>query len=183
MNASNENQEPANLDQQHDRLLDIALREVVGNEAAKDLTPRILAATLNPAAASVAAPTQAAPPPPRTRKRAFWATLAVAAMLLVGASLALLPALQSSRQAARKYARASRLGNSVSRQPTIASENKSPVTRAALPSAYYFDEDLEAVVSSRPNQFSVADAGANADYAGVSAQGGYSAPGPATIAL
>ncbi|HEX2475938.1 MAG TPA: hypothetical protein VHK01_14405, partial [Lacipirellulaceae bacterium] len=62
MNASNENQDPANLDEQHDRLIDIALREVVGNEAPPDLSSRILAANLSPAAASVAATNPAAPP-------------------------------------------------------------------------------------------------------------------------
>jgi Ca-activated chloride channel family protein len=40
---------------------------------------------------------------------------------------------------------------------------------------------VDAVLSNRPNQFSVADAGANADYAGESAQGGESAPSPAPI--
>jgi Ca-activated chloride channel family protein len=103
MTASNENSDPANFDEQHDRLLDFALREVVGNETPSDLTPRILAANLNPAAASVAAPSPAVSPQPRTRRRAFWATLAVAAMLLVGTSIALLPEMQARRElSARK---------------------------------------------------------------------------------
>jgi Ca-activated chloride channel family protein len=103
MNAPNENQGHANIDDAHDRLIDIALREVVGNEKPTDLTQRILAANLNPAAASVAAPSPAASPEPRTRKRAFWAALAVAAMLLVGTSIALLPEMQARRElSARK---------------------------------------------------------------------------------
>jgi Ca-activated chloride channel family protein len=112
MTASNENQDPTHIDEQHDRLIDIALREVVGGEASPDVSARILAANLSPAVATVGAASRAAQPEPRTRKRAFWASLAVAAMLLVGVSIALVPALQSHvRTSAKHSGRASRLGS------------------------------------------------------------------------
>jgi Ca-activated chloride channel family protein len=103
MNAPNEKQESANLDEQYDRLIDIALREVAGNESPPDLSARILAANLSPVAATVGAAVRAVSPEPRTRRRAFWATLAVAAILLVGTTIALLmPAVQATRESARR---------------------------------------------------------------------------------
>src|SRR5688572_14469591 len=96
MNASNENQEPSTLDELHDRLIDNSLRELVGNESPPDLSARLLAAN-SPAAATVGAASRAAPIESKTRRRAFWAALAVAAMLLVALTLALRPQLRLAR--------------------------------------------------------------------------------------
>jgi secreted protein with Ig-like and vWFA domain len=89
MNASNENHEPATVDELQDRLIDVALREVVGHEAPPDLSAQILAGAIRPAAATSKAP--------KARKRAFRVSLAIAAMVLIGTTVALLPALRQPR--------------------------------------------------------------------------------------
>jgi Ca-activated chloride channel family protein len=152
MTAPNENQDPATLDELHDRLIDNSLRELIGNEPPPDLSSRILAANPCPAAASVAAASQAAPPAPRTRKRAFWAALATAAMLLVGATVALLPAIQSSQHssrglAERKAAKTSgRLGNSSSQRLSQTRNEFAEAT--STPSPYYMTDDVRDLETS-----------------------------------
>ena len=44
MSAANENHEPVQIDDLHDRLMDIALTEAVGGKAPPDLSSRIMAA-------------------------------------------------------------------------------------------------------------------------------------------
>src|SRR4051812_27561506 len=89
MNASNQNHE-AQTDDHPDRLLDLALSEIVGGHAPPDLSSRIAAATFRqPAAVGQV---------PRTRQdRAFWVNLAIAVMLLIGVTIVLLPQSHSSR--------------------------------------------------------------------------------------
>ncbi|HJQ82154.1 MAG TPA: von Willebrand factor type A domain-containing protein [Lacipirellulaceae bacterium] len=178
MNAHNENQDLANLDDGHDRLIDVALREVVGNETPTDLSSRILAANLNPAATTVAAPNPAAAPQPRTRRRAFWATLAVAAMLLVGATLLLQPGFQAVHESAKKSGRADRLGSASENARTIVANNRAISSEfSSLPSnesdakeasadsstlSHYFfsDEDADDLVMTYSSETYAQDAGA-----------------------
>src|SRR5262245_57159108 len=110
MNPTNENHEPTAVDDLSDRLVDRGLTEIVGRETVPNLSARILAAAVPAPAATIEAP--------RTRPtRAFWASLVVAAAILVGASVLLLPSVQSARKRssdanavamARKDARANR---------------------------------------------------------------------------
>jgi Ca-activated chloride channel family protein len=170
MNASNENQDPANLDDGHDRLIDIALREVVGNETPPDLSARILAADPSPAAATVAAPNRVAPLQPRTRRRAFWATLAVAAVLLVGLTLAIRPRLQVARTVeAQKPKLATEFSSLASKR------SKEEQRNSGLPSAYYLSDDAVASISNLQKQLSApetrASGGYGGGYAGESARG------------
>ncbi|MEX0641737.1 MAG: von Willebrand factor type A domain-containing protein [Pirellulales bacterium] len=115
MSATHENHEPTALDDLHDRLVDHGLTEVVGRETVPNLSARILAASAPVGAASRAAQVAASPAAqaaPRTRpSRAFWASLAVAAMLLVCASVFLLPALNSARFVARSSAKSDQTEN------------------------------------------------------------------------
>jgi secreted protein with Ig-like and vWFA domain len=102
MNSSNENNEPTQLADPNDRLIDSALAELVGGQTPPDLSNRILAAKAPPEA--VVAPV------PRTRKtRAFWATLAVAAMILIGFGFSFVLSTQHARETARSTARQDRL--------------------------------------------------------------------------
>src|SRR5262245_61583552 len=81
MNTSNQNH--AQPDDLLDRLVDTALAELVGGAAPPDLSARIAAATIRQRA-SIAQP-------PKTRQdRAFWVSLAVAVMLLIGVTTVLL---------------------------------------------------------------------------------------------
>src|SRR6478672_4546150 len=86
MNTSHENHDPTNSVDLHDQLLDVALHELVGGATPPDLSTRIAAATSRqPAAQSTPASVRQAP---KTRQdRAFWARLAVAAMLLIGVTV------------------------------------------------------------------------------------------------
>ncbi len=106
MNPVNENHEPTAIDDLHDRLVDRGLTEIVGRETVPNLSARILAVSVPAKAATIEAP--------RTRpSRAFWASLVVAAMLLVGASVFLLPALNSDRFAARSSVKKDRTTNNM----------------------------------------------------------------------
>ncbi len=155
MTASNENQDPANLDDTNDRLIDIALREVVGNESPPDLSARILVANVSPAAATVAAASgsielaevRAATPEPRTRRRAFWAGLAVAAMLLVGLTLALRSPFEQARKATAHNRGISSEFSSHSGNFSTQSERTEGKTHSRLPSPYYLTDDVEDSIS------------------------------------
>ena len=93
MNASHENQNPSQPDDLADRLLDVALAELVGGSVPPDLSSRIAADRVR----QPAVPRQA----PSTRpNRAFWVSLAAAAMLLVSVTIALLQPLQHVRDSA-----------------------------------------------------------------------------------
>src|SRR5262245_29384200 len=99
MNAPNQDHNHIQPNDLADRLVDTALAELVGGAAPPDLSARIAAATSRqPAApASAAAITQ----PPRTRRnRAFWASLAIAATLLIGVTFTLVSHLHSKREGA-----------------------------------------------------------------------------------
>ena len=90
MNASNQNHDPTQSDDLPDRLVDLALSELIGGNAPPDLSSRIAAATFRQPAAVAQVP--------RTRQdRAFWVNLAVAVMLLIGVTIVLLPPVQSAR--------------------------------------------------------------------------------------
>lgn len=91
-------------DDLHDRLIDRTLRELVGGETPPDLSDRILATAGVPVVATLSAAggdamQRKAPIRPFSRFR--WASLAMAAALLVGAAFLLLPALQSARESAQ----------------------------------------------------------------------------------
>src|SRR4051812_41753200 len=91
MNTFHQIEELPQPDDHPDRLLDVALAELVGGAAPPDLSSRIAATTSRqPAAVG---------PVPRTRQdRAFWVNLAVAVMLLIGVTILLLPEVQSARE-------------------------------------------------------------------------------------
>jgi Ca-activated chloride channel family protein len=101
--------ESPNMDDLHDKLVDCALREVVGGESPPDLSDRILSAAKNQAdtACGLAATTrgdEAMNDQEQPRKRSHWVGRAIAGGLLVVTgtlllgALLLLPAQQASRQ-------------------------------------------------------------------------------------
>src|SRR4051812_14859346 len=124
MNTPNETHDFAQPADPPDRLVDLALTELVGRSAPPDLSSRIAAATFRQTAAVVQVP--------RTRQdRAFWVHLAVAVMLLIGVTIVLLPPVQSARESARVAAVEDRLGNETSRPVPVSSPAPlSPNTKA-----------------------------------------------------
>ena len=94
MNTSNQNHDPTQSDDLPDRLVDLALSELIGGNTPPDLSSRIAAATFRqPAAVGQV---------PRTRQdRAFWVNLAIAVMLLIGVTIVLLPPVRSAREQSR----------------------------------------------------------------------------------
>ena len=97
MNTNN----PKNTDH-HDRLLDTALREVVGQETPPDLSKKILAAAGETSQPLATLGDDAMSMQQRTRrKRNFFIGAVLAASLLVGAMITL-PAFQARREAARR---------------------------------------------------------------------------------
>src|SRR5438034_8346953 len=91
MNASNQNHDPTAPDDLPDRLVDLALSELVGGNVPPDLSSRIAAATFRQTAAVAQVP--------RTRAdRAFWVNLTIAVMLLICVTIVLLPPVRSGRQ-------------------------------------------------------------------------------------
>jgi Ca-activated chloride channel family protein len=154
MNPSNENHEPATVDDFHDRLIDRGLSEIIGNEAPPDLSTRILAAER---VAIVKAPA-AEPLAVSGRRRRFrWLSLAVAATLMVGVSTLLLSNGGSLRKAYRDNARLdrnrifeSRRGLAIDRvaanhpQAQVAKVKEEIVASdGQLPSPYYLADDVE----------------------------------------
>src|SRR2546423_15738 len=92
MNASPENHDSAQLDDLPDRLIDVALAELIGGKSPPDLSAQITAAT-------TFRPTAVVAPAPRMRAtRAFWASLALAIMLLVGVTIVVVPQVRSARE-------------------------------------------------------------------------------------
>ena len=82
MNASHENHQPTPTDDLHDRLVDVALTELISGHTPPDLSQKITAAF-----------EQAPMPTPAlaTRRRtAVWLGAAIAAMLLIGVSITLM---------------------------------------------------------------------------------------------
>jgi Ca-activated chloride channel family protein len=122
MNTTNQNHDSTTPEDLPDRLVDLALSELVGGHAPPNLSSRIAAATFRqPAAVGQV---------PRTRQdRAFWVNLAVAAMLLIGVTIVLLPSFQSARQSARVAPVEDRVGNEFGSQHGIS--KSIPVTAAA----------------------------------------------------
>jgi Ca-activated chloride channel family protein len=97
MNASNENHDPVTLDELHDRLVDRALVEVIGNEHPPDLSARILATNFGSKTRFDKSVTGT-----QQRRRLNWLALAIAASLLIGASTLLLMNHLQVRNLARK---------------------------------------------------------------------------------
>src|SRR6476469_7420426 len=92
MNTSHENQDPRHPDDLPDRLVDIALAELVGGSVPPDFSSRIAAGRVRQPAALRQAPS--------TRgTRAFWVSLAAAVMLLVSVTAVMLPRLETLREA------------------------------------------------------------------------------------
>jgi len=111
MNASNENHERNTVDDLHDRLIDVSLNELVGDQPPPDQSARILAAIPEPRAIA-------------NRVSHFpWLSMAVAAILLIGATILLLPAVQPAREASRSSAKRDRLGSA----PVVAVQQKSSI--------------------------------------------------------
>jgi Ca-activated chloride channel family protein len=130
MNTTNHNHDAALPDDPSDRLIHVALREVVGGQAPPDLSSRIIAAY-----------SQAKPVSPVSdshRNRTVWLSLAVAAMLLIGASLLLLPTLRNRTQTART---AVKLSSQLQNHPASAD---------ALPQTTSVAEQLDKVKLARP---------------------------------
>jgi secreted protein with Ig-like and vWFA domain len=98
MNNSNQNHDLTQSDDLPDRLVDLALSELIGGNAPPDLSSRIAAATFRqPAAVGQV---------PRTRQdRAFWVNLAIAVTLLIGVTFVLLPPVQHARERASDVAK------------------------------------------------------------------------------
>src|SRR5436190_16957119 len=91
MNTSNQDHDLTTTNDVPDRLVDLALSELIGGDTPPDLSSRIATATFRqPAAVGQV---------PRTRQdRAFWVNLAIAVMLLIGVTIVLLPPVRSSRE-------------------------------------------------------------------------------------
>jgi Ca-activated chloride channel family protein len=85
-------------DELHDKLLDCALREVIGGQAPPDLKDRIVASAMN----SVTNPANAVPRGKRNRN--VWIAPVVAACVLIAGSV-LLPAFQPAAETAKRRAR------------------------------------------------------------------------------
>jgi Ca-activated chloride channel family protein len=96
MNTPNENHEPTTLDDLHDRLVDRALGETLGNDAPPDLSARIMAVVVADRLKKVErrAPTE-------RRARFRWLSLAVAAALLIGTTTLLLSTGSQSHDVAK----------------------------------------------------------------------------------
>jgi Ca-activated chloride channel family protein len=106
MNPSDNNQSVDQIDELHDRLIDGALRDILGGQAPPDLSARILAADDQ----RRVAPAQR----PSARRRfsaAKWLGAGIAAMLLVGATLLLVVPVQRVRESARADSNRALLGN------------------------------------------------------------------------
>ena len=120
MNASNQNHDPTQSDDLPDRLVDLALSELVGGNAPPDLSSRIAATTFRQTAAVAQVP--------RTRQdRAFWVHLAVAVMLLISVTIVLLPPIQSARQLSRAVVKEAGLNLQNHHDPSKASAVASTV--------------------------------------------------------
>jgi secreted protein with Ig-like and vWFA domain len=92
-------------DELRDRLLDAALREVVGRETPPDLSARILerANSKDSSQPTVAGAVEMAPKEMQAkRRRSPWLMGAIAATLLLGAGALLLPAINSDSETARR---------------------------------------------------------------------------------
>jgi Ca-activated chloride channel family protein len=133
MNTPIQNSDLIRRDDLTDRLIDTALAELIGGATPPDLSAQIAAATSRQPVtpASTAAITQ----PPRTRRnRAFWASLAVAAMLLVGVTFLLSPTLHSFRSKARDVAKSAHQIQSLNRLSRLSPEaSPSPLETATKP--------------------------------------------------
>jgi Ca-activated chloride channel family protein len=92
MNASNQTHDPPAPDDLPDRLVDLALSELIGGNTPPDLSSGIAAATFRQPAAIGQVP--------RTRQqdRAFWVNLAIAVMLLIGVTVVLLFPFRAARE-------------------------------------------------------------------------------------
>jgi Ca-activated chloride channel family protein len=95
MNTNDENSLPTEIDNYHDRLIDRGLAELIGGEAPIDLTNRILTA------AAVTQPVAVPQAATRRFAKSRWMTVAVAASLIIGATILLLPGVQATRESAR----------------------------------------------------------------------------------
>jgi secreted protein with Ig-like and vWFA domain len=96
MNTSSDNHEQSSIDDLHDRLVDRALAEVVGNETPPDLTARILSADYQPSPLKGESAVV-----PSSRRRLRWMFAAIAATLLIATSVVLLMTQSPSRQLAK----------------------------------------------------------------------------------
>ena len=107
MNDANENHATSHIDDLHDRLLDTALVELAGGKTPPDLSARITTAFEASRLSPALQPTSA-----RRGHPARWFAAAIAAMLLVGLAVLLLPGNVQHREAVRSFARADHAGNS-----------------------------------------------------------------------
>src|SRR4051812_13380870 len=97
MTLSNQNWDHAHINDHADRLMDVALAELVGGKSPPDLTSRMLPDQIQPLANS----------PKRYRtptKLGFWVSFAAAAMLFAAATLALLPDFRNAREVKHTFA-------------------------------------------------------------------------------
>jgi Ca-activated chloride channel family protein len=102
MNTSNQNHDPAQPHDLPDRLVDLALSELIGGNTPPDLSSRIAAATLRQPATPAAI---GQVPRARQQDRAFWVNLAIAVMLLIGVSVVLVPSFHAARKTPPRVAR------------------------------------------------------------------------------
>jgi secreted protein with Ig-like and vWFA domain len=158
VNASNENHDPSQSDDPRDRLIDVALAELIGGQAPPDLTSQI-AATAN--IRQLAATRQA----PRSRGyRTYWASLAVAVMLLIGVTLAIVPTIQSTKESAR-VDRAGNYSTKVEQRAVIQLSRNASETAAGDDIADQLQKVNEAARSSISARHPAPEGGPKADFA------------------
>ena len=138
MNAHDPN--APDRDELKDRLIDGALRELLGGEQPPDLCDRILTAAASSAAPTTEAlngvKTMSEKPPRRSKFTVAWGAFAVAATLLLAAGWMMLPQIQATREAA------SRSPQSLP-QPTHLNSSPSVDDKGSTqPSNYYLSDDV-----------------------------------------
>jgi Ca-activated chloride channel family protein len=127
MNTSDDNPEPSKFDEYQDRLIDLGLSELIGNETPPDLSSRILSTV------TASKPTPAASASSRRFVASRRLAAAVAASLLLGCTFLLLPKVQTARETAKTSvpkAKNARLGSAASK-PAL-SENAPQVVTDGL---------------------------------------------------
>jgi Ca-activated chloride channel family protein len=134
MNASSDNHDPTSVDDLHDRLIDRALCELIGNQRPPDLSARIVETdALTKSQPTVRLEHSSG------RRRSAWLTFAIAATLLIGISTLLLP----TENQFRGHARNARIASEESSSGRDKYKQELAAAESRLPSPYYMTDDIQ----------------------------------------